>query len=185
MHGTEGPFCRPTSRNLRPLRRRCSCWGAGRAQTRQLPCPYPETRDVIQERISSTRHAVTRADSLTGAGKAPDRTSRQRVAAETGRTWARRTDWRTKPDAGRAWWPGKTRFSMEETPMSCCEESRSRPRRCSRFSSWKKSFVLLKSWQIPPGSRARLLDCVGCPRGERCRPFTVPNTTIGGPGAII
>jgi len=43
-----------------------------------------ETRDLIQARISSTRHAVTRSESLTGAGNFSALTLRQSVAEENG-----------------------------------------------------------------------------------------------------
>ena len=57
-------------------------------------------KDCIQARISSTRHAVTRGDNLTGAGKVPSLTFRHKVAGENGIRLGINWDWRIKPDCG-------------------------------------------------------------------------------------
>jgi hypothetical protein len=48
--------------------------------------PHAILGEFSQARTSSTRQAVTRSDSLTGAGKVPAFTLRQRVAPENGTT---------------------------------------------------------------------------------------------------
>jgi hypothetical protein len=55
----------------------------------------PKGRHCIQVRISSTRQAVTRSDSLTGEGNSPAFTLRQSVADENGTMVGISWDWRT------------------------------------------------------------------------------------------
>lgn len=69
-----------------------------------MPAPEPPI-SLIQLRMSSARQAVTRADSLTGAGNVPASTRRQSVDLEMG-TKFNTCACRRKPVSGRIAWIG-------------------------------------------------------------------------------
>lgn len=101
------------------------------------------SRQAIQARMSSTRQAVTRSESFTGAGKVLARTFRQSVAGENGRSWERSTDWRTNPDAGSASTGLRRLLDIGKTLQRLREASRFAQSGAGSLSSWKISSEFL------------------------------------------